>query len=102
MVTQRKGYSHHFFQKITVSSATFLTNADVVINIPGGIKGFSLSNETASSVVEVSYGGEVVNEELDSTLTTKFVQYDFRPGVSTIWLRKKSGSNATVAIRAWG
>jgi hypothetical protein len=100
-ITPRAGYSKSFFQKIVVSSGTFAatTTPDVVINVYG-VSNFTLSNETAASVVEVSYDGGTVHDELDSTQTTKFLQYLNRPA-STIWFRLKSGAAATVSIRAW-
>lgn len=101
-INPKGGYASSFFQKITTSNAAFgATNSpDAVVNIVGGCQNFSLSNETASSVVEISFNGNTVAEELDSTLSTKFVQYTNRP-ITCIWIRVKSGGPCTVAIRAW-
>lgn len=95
------GFASCFFQKVSVAGAAFssTTEPTVIVNV-NGCTNFSLSNETTSSVVEVSFNGNFVQDELDSTQTTKFVQYSNR-SISAIWLRLKSGSTATVAIRAW-
>lgn len=104
-IKHKGGYSNCFFQKIIVSGSTFGSSTadgispDVIVNV-NGCSNFSLSNETAGSVVEVSFNGNTLADELDSTQTTKFAQYINRP-VGCIWLRLKSGSSATVAIRAW-
>lgn len=101
-IPTRNGYASAYFTKITVSSATFPTDGpDVIVRLPG-VRGFSLANETTGSVIEVSFGGEAVEEELngDSSSTSRMVQYDNRV-VSTLYFRKKSGSDATIAIRAW-
>lgn len=99
----KSGLSDCYFQKVTVSSAGFTGNTEptIVVNVAGGCNNFSLCNETtAASVVEVSYNGTTVQDELDSSLVTKFVLYNNRP-ISTVWFRLKSGASATVAIRAW-
>lgn len=97
----KQGYTNCYFRKIIVANAAFTatTFPDVAINV-SGLNNFSLSNETGTSVVEVSFNGVDVQDELDSTQTTKFALYSNRtPG--NIWFRLKSGSSATVAIRAW-
>ena len=91
----------NFFQKVTVTNTSFGTSANNFksdILIPFTTAGFSLSNE-GSGVVQVSYDGYNVGDELDSSLTTKFVQYDNRVACK-IWLKVASGS-AAVAVRAW-
>jgi hypothetical protein len=97
----KQGYTNCYFRKIIVANPAFtaLTFPDVAVNVIG-LNNFSLSNETASSVVEVSFNGTDVQDELDSTQTTKFALYANRtPG--NIWFRLKSGSTATVTVRAW-
>lgn len=100
-IKAKQGYTNCFFQKITVSNGAFTanTNPDVFVNV-SGLNNFSLSNETGSSVVEVSFNGNSVQDELDSTQVTKMVTYTNRP-VGAIWFRLKSGATATVSIRAW-
>ncbi len=100
----KSGLADCYFQKVTVSGvgAAFsgTTQPNIVVNVAGGCNNFSLSNETASSVVEVSFNGTTVQDELDSTLSTRFVEYNNRT-INTVWFRLKSGATATVAIRAW-
>jgi hypothetical protein len=100
-IKAKTGFANCFFQKVTVAGAAFsdALNPQVIVNVTG-VNNYSLSNETAGSVVEVSYNGNFVQDELDSTQTTKFVQYNNRP-VDTIWFRLKSGSAATVSVRCW-
>lgn len=104
-IAPRKGLSSCYFKKVVVSGATFGSGAvdtispDIVVNV-NGINNFSLSNETSGSVVEVSFGGYYVEDELDGSLTTKFLLYQNRT-VSTVWFKLKSGSPATISIRAW-
>lgn len=94
------GYAPFFFKKITVSAGTYNTTADVIVNLAGGVAGYSLSNETGSTTVEVSYDGNSAGDELNSAQATKFVQYDNRD-VCKIWLRITSGASAVVVVRAW-
>lgn len=103
-IKAKQGYISSFFQKVSVNNASFtaITQPDVVVNARG-ITNFSLSNETSGCVVEVSFTGYGVEDELDgSNSATKFLVYQNRP-ISTIWFRVKSGSSgpATVAVRAW-
>jgi hypothetical protein len=101
VITRNQGFSASFFQEVAVSSGSFsVTGPDAIINLAGGIAGFSLCNETGSTVVEVSFNGNTVDERLDASLPTRFVQYDSR-AEGLIWLRMKTGGAATVVVRAW-
>lgn len=101
-IRAKQGYTNCYFRKLVVANPAFtaITFPDVAINVIG-LTGFSLSNETsAANVVEVSFNGTDVHDELDSALVTKFANYpDRSPGC--IWFRLKSGATATVAVRAW-
>lgn len=100
-INPKQGYANCFFQKVIVSSGSFSAtdSPDVLVNV-NGVNNFSLTNETGSSVVEVSFNGNFVQDELDSSLPTRFVLYNNR-SVDAIWFRLKSGSPATITIRAW-
>lgn len=104
MVDYRIGYGQTFsyFKKITVSRTTYGDPNDGYrcdIQIPFVCQGFSLSNQTGS-VVSVSFDGFTDHDELDTTLVTKFVQYDNRV-VSKMWFKVPSAT-ATVVVRIWG
>jgi hypothetical protein len=101
-IRAKQGYTNCYFRKIIVPAGgafASLTFPDVAINV-SGLNNFSLSNETNTSVVEVSFNGVDVHDELDSALTTKFLDYSGRcPG--SIWFRMKTGGPATVCVRCW-
>jgi hypothetical protein len=98
------GRNNNFFQKITVTATTFGGGSvsgqqpDVIITF--STQGLMLLNEDAASVVQVSFNGISVDDQLDPTLPSKGVSYDNRV-VSKIWFRLLSGSSAVVSIRAW-
>ena len=99
------GRDFNYFQKITVTWTTFGGNSvdgyqpDAIITFP--TQGILLLNEDTASVIQVSYNGLTVHDQLDPTLPSKGVAYDNRV-VSTIWLKLVSGASAVVSIRAWG
>jgi hypothetical protein len=99
------GRNFNFFQKVTVTATTFGgtsvsgTQPDVIITFP--TQGILLLNEDAAAVVQVSFNGNSVDDQLDPTLPSKGVAYDNRV-VSTIWFKLVSGASAVVSIRAWG
>lgn len=99
------GRNYNFFQKITVTATTFGGSAvdgyqpDVIITFP--TQGLLLLNEDASNIVQVSFNGLTVDDELNPALPSKGIAYDNRV-VSKIWLRMEVGSSAVVSIRAWG
>lgn len=96
------GQSFDFFKKVTVSRTTFGDPNDGYrpdIMIPFSSYTVILSNE-GSGVVQVSFNGFDVQDELDSTLTTKILTYENRV-LCKIWFKIASGS-ALVSTRAWG
>lgn len=101
VIKPKVGYADFYFVKVVVSSASFAANTapDIIVNV-AGVNNFSICNETTGSVVEVSYNGNTVQDELDASLPTRFLLYNNRR-VDTVWLRLKSGSASTIAIRAW-
>jgi hypothetical protein len=74
------------------------SDLDLIIKFP--TTGVILLNEDATSIVEVSFNGNTVHEELNPALATKGMSYDRRT-ISSIWLRLKSGSSAIISVRAW-
>jgi hypothetical protein len=97
------GHNKNFFQKITVTATGFGSNSvdgyqpDAIITFP--TQGVLILNEDAASVVQISFNGYSVAEELNPVIV-KGVSYDFRT-ISKIWLKITSGSSAVVSIRAW-
>jgi hypothetical protein len=99
------GHNFNFFQKVTVTATTFGGSSidgyqpDIIITFP--TQGILLLNEDTAAVVQVSYNGITVDDELDPTLPSKGVAYDNRV-VSKVWFKLVSGASAVVSIRAWG
>jgi hypothetical protein len=99
------GRDFNFFQKVTVTWSTFGAGSvngvqpDLIVTMPTA--GFLLFNEDSTSIVQVSYNGTTVHDELNPALASRGIAYDNRT-VSTIWFRLSSGASAVVAVRAWG
>jgi hypothetical protein len=97
------GRDDNFFKKITVTAVTFGGGSvdgyqpDAIITF--STQGVIIINEDTSSIVEVSFNGNTVHDELNPAISRGFT-YDDRV-VSKIWLRLKTGSSAIVSIRAW-
>ena len=106
------GRDYNFFQKVTVSASSFGANntpyylpdgyqqgfkPDVIITFSN--YGLILCNETSGSVVQVSFNGNTVHDELNSASSLVWT-YENRVA-SPIWFQLVSGSPATVSIRAW-
>ena len=92
------GKDFNFFKRVTITSATFSSDCDIVINISGQ-EGFTMHNE-GTGVVEYSFNGTTVHGDMDSTQDSKTLKFDHRR-VSKIWFRIKSGSNIPVRFEAW-
>lgn len=90
------GRDFNFFQKVTVTSATFQDNCDTLITFP--TSGFTL-NLIGTGVVQYSFNGNTVHGEMDSSNSSKDLKFDNRR-VSKIWFKLISGSG-TVRIEAW-
>lgn len=91
------GYDYNFFQKITVSNSTFNSTADILI--PFTTQGFIILNEDSANIIQVSFNGNTVHDELNPVISRGFT-YDNRV-VSKIWLKVSVGPSAVVSIRAW-
>lgn len=98
------GRDFNFFQKVTVTWPSFGSNSvsgqqpDLIITCP--TQGIIVINEDTSSIVQVSFNGQTVHEEINPTIVPGFA-YDNRV-ISKIWFKLISGSSAVVSIRAWG
>lgn len=98
------GRDFNFFQKITVTWNSFGNGSadgyspDMFITFP--TTGIMLLNEDAVSVVECSFNGTTVHDELSQVAGSKDVSYDNRR-ISKIYFRLKSGSSAIISVRAW-
>lgn len=99
MTAITNGKDFNLFEKITVTSATFTTEADTVINFRHQ-RGLSLWNMSGSTTVEYSFNGTTIHGELvGGTAYAGFV-WENRV-VSQIWLRITSGVSANVRVEAW-
>jgi hypothetical protein len=94
-----QGKDFNYFQRVSVSSATFGDHPDAVITFKNN--SIMFINE-GSGVVEVSFNGNTVHTELNSADFSKGLIFDNRQ-ISTIWLRVKSGSTGPISVRieAW-
>ena len=105
-IRKTQGHDFNYFTKVTVTwsnfggSSTDGYSPDVII--PFQTQGFILLNEDATNIVEVSYNGNTLHDELNPSLPSKGLAYDARVN-SLMWLRLKTGSAgpAVISIRAW-
>lgn len=91
------GFDFNFFVKITVTNSTFNTNADVFI--PFVTQGIMLLNETNNTIVQASFNGQTIHDELNGANIQGFT-YDNRV-VGKIWFQLETGASAVVSVRAW-
>lgn len=89
-----------FFQKITITSTNFADSRNPNCVIRFDTSGLMLYNETDTAIVEVSFDGVNVHDELNPAFGSQGMVYDNR-SVSVIWFRLKTGTSATIAVRAW-
>jgi hypothetical protein len=97
-----QGKDFNFYNRTSVSSATFSDTPDLIITFAN--YGLIFTNETSAQIIEVSFNGNTVHCELDGTATstTRILKFLSRQ-VSMIWFRVKSGSAgpATITTTAW-
>lgn len=96
------GKQFNYFKKLTVTWSTFGSDGyhcDIVI--PFSTQGVIFLNEDTSDIVEVSFDGTNIHDELNPAQPSKGVVYDNRD-ICKVWFRLSSGSSAVVTIRAWG
>lgn len=102
-ITKKQGRDFNYFQKVTVTWNTFGGGAsdgygpDLII--PFETQGIILTNEDATSVIEVSYNGTTIHDELSKAVLPSIPYYVRRN--SLIWFRLKSGASAIMSVRAW-
>lgn len=92
------GRDFNFFQRVSVSSATFTDNCDSIITFPTKTVTFLLEG---TGVIEYSFNGNTVHGDMDSALSSRGLVFDNRLA-SKIWFRLKSGGPVTVRVEAWG
>jgi hypothetical protein len=93
-----QGKDFNFFQRMTVSSATFGDHPDMVVTFT--TQGIMFMNE-GSGVIEVSFNGNTVHTELNSGDSSKVLTFNDRV-VSMIWFRVKTGGpSIPVRVEAW-
>ncbi len=99
------GHDYNFYNKLAVSATTFgggsVSGQQPDFILPFTTQGVMFLNE-GTGVVEVSFNGNTVHAELDSTKPSVSLTFDNRV-VSMMWLRVKSGSTGpiNVSIYAW-
>lgn len=93
------GKDFNFFAKPVVSNAAFSNVAPDLVIAFRGKTGFQIMNE-GSGVVEISYNGNTVHGEFDSSKDSKTQKFDNRY-VQKIWFRLKSGSACTMQVQVW-
>lgn len=100
-----QGFDFNFYQKITVTWNDFgvgspnAPNSDMLITF--STQGLLILNEDNSSIVQVSFNGNTIHDELNPVLPSRGIAYDNRV-VSGIWFKLVSGSSAIISVRAWG
>ena len=99
-----QGIDWNFFQSVTVDGYSFGSQSQdgyqpfIIIKFP--TQGLLLLNE-GTGIVQVSFNGNTVHDELDSTKASAGIAYDNRV-VSMIWFRlKNAGAPCIVSVRAW-
>lgn len=93
------GKDFNFFAKVTIANAAFSpVSSDLTVAFRGKT-GFLIMNE-GSGVVEISYNGNTVHGEFDSTKDSKTQKFENRY-VSKIWFRLKSGSACVMQVQVW-
>lgn len=85
-----------FFEKVLVSSNSFSTNPDIIINIIDNESLLFINEGTGA--VEISFNGTDVHSELNPSSGTNSLIANY-PSVNKIWLRLKSGAASTVRIQ---
>ena len=89
-----------FFQKISITTSTFASATTPDVKVPFAGCGISMLNEDSTNIVEVSFDGINVHDELNPALMSKSALYNNRV-VPVIWFRLKTGSSAVVSVRIW-
>lgn len=92
------GKDFNFFQKVTVTSTTFQTDADVFFNFRGQ-QSFSILNE-GNVKVEYSFNGNTLHGDLTPNSASSGFIWDNRR-IDGVWLRVPNGGSAVVRIEAW-
>lgn len=97
------GRNYNFYQKVSVSSASFANDSDITITF--ATYGLILINEdTGSNVIEYSFNGTDLAGELvaGATSPSRMLTFNNR-NVNAIWFRVKTGSSGTISVRvdAW-
>lgn len=93
------GLDHNFFARVTVSSASFQSNADVAFNFRGSPICFTLNNE-GTGIIEYSLNGTTLMGDMTPGEASENLKFENRK-VSRIWFRLKSGSPSVVRVEGW-
>lgn len=106
-ISKKQGRDFNYFKKVTCTWTQFgapdgYTTADGYgpdLIIPFETQGFSIMNEDTSTVIQVSYNGTTVHDEINPSIV-KILTYDNRRN-SLIWFRLKDVGSCVVSVRAW-
>jgi hypothetical protein len=100
MVTPRpivNSYNHNYFNRLTISSATFGTQPDVILGLTGD-PSLSLINE-GTGTIQYSFNGSYVAGDLVPGTPSAQMVFNHR-GYSQIWFRLSSGSASNIRVEA--
>lgn len=92
------GVDSNFFQKVTVTSAVFVNDCDILMNIKG-VQSFYLINAGAGDV-EYSFNGNTLHGELRVGQPDQSMFFDNRVA-SKIWFRLTAGASAVISVGSW-
>lgn len=85
-----------FFEKVLVSSGSFATSPDLVINIINNDSLLFINEGTGA--IEISFNGIDVHSELNPSSGTNSLIANY-PSVNKIWFRLKSGAASVVRVQ---
>lgn len=93
-----RGKDFNYFNRISVSSGSFGTTADVVFNFHGRAS-FTLINE-GSGTVSYSFNGTTTHGDLVPGTASAALSFDDR-AVFAIWFKLSSGATSNVRVEGW-
>jgi len=91
-----KGQDHNFYKKVSVSSASFQTNADAVLIYPYTM--YSIINE-GPGVIEFSFNGNTLHGDMTVGTPSSAINV-YESSSNKVWFRLKSGATTTVRIQS--
>lgn len=92
-----QGFSHNFFQRLTVSNATFNNQPDVILNIRG-VPSVSIINEGSGTVV-YSWNGSATHGDMVAGTPSSRLVFNHHGG-NQLWFKLSSGAASSVRVEA--